>query len=144
MRTIVVAEDYPASAQTLWQLAVRYDVLQQMMSGPLVSVRCPPGEERAGDSVRLTFRLWDAIPVGNWRFEVTERNDAAWRLRSEESGTFVRRWTHTITIEPLSDTTARHTDKIDIDAGALTPLIAAFARRDYMRRHRLRKALLEK
>jgi ligand-binding SRPBCC domain-containing protein len=141
MKTIVVCEIYDAPAAALWAYVVRYDTLQAMMSGPFVRVQCPQGEEQVGHDVALTFRLFGFIPVGRWRFKVLARDDTERRLLSEESGTGVRFWRHEIKIA-AEGAGARLTDTITIDAGVLTPLIVAFARRDYERRHRLRKAAL--
>ena len=142
MTLVHVSDTYSVGADTLWRHVVRYDALEAMMSGALIRVHCPAGEERVGDDVALVFRLFDVLPVGGWRFKVVARDDARRRLRSEERGTGVKRWVHEIAIDALPNGTARLTDTIEIDAGALTPLIAWFARRDYARRHLLRKRMV--
>ena len=139
---ITIAEDYALPAAALWASAVRYDVLERMMSGPLIKVACPAGEEQVGHDVTLAFKLFGLIPVGRWRLKITERDDARRRLKSEESGPLVRRWSHEIAVDAQGANAARLTDTIEIDAGALTPLIARFARAEYTRRHRLRKTML--
>ncbi|MBI1213793.1 MAG: hypothetical protein GC190_20220 [Alphaproteobacteria bacterium] len=141
MRAITVTDTYPVTPKELWAQVVRYDSLQAMMSGPLVRVRCPVGEERAGHDVALTFRLFGVVPIGRWRFKVIARDDERLRLVSDENGTGVRLWRHQIDVV-AEGSGSRLTDSIAIDAGALTPLVVAFARRDYARRHRLRKGLL--
>ena len=133
---------YDIPPERLWAEVVRYAALEALMSGPLVRVRCPEGEEQAGDDVALTFRLLGLVPIGSWRFKVIERDDARRRLKSEEQGTGVRAWTHEIEIT-ADGTGARLTDTITIDAGRLTPIVCAFARRDYTRRHVQRKRMLE-
>lgn len=143
MVRVVVAADYPVPADTLWQNAVSYAALERMMSGPLIRVACPPGEEREGHELTLVFRMFGLVPVGRWRLKIVRRDDTLRRLASEERGLFVRSWRHEIAIDALDATSARLTDTIDIDAGALTPLIASFAKRDYARRHRLRLALIQ-
>jgi ligand-binding SRPBCC domain-containing protein len=141
LRTITVSARYAVTAPVLWAHVVRYDSLQNMMSGVLVRVRCPEGEERPGHDVTLVFRLFDFIPVGRWRFKVLARDDEERRLLSEEGGTGVRYWRHEIKIEDEGEG-ARLTDTITIDAGVMTSLVTAFARRDYRRRHRLRARML--
>ena len=144
MTTVTVTETYNLPAATLWEHVVRYDALQAMMSGALVSVRCPDGEEQVGHDVALVFRLFGLVPIGGWRFKVMARDDDRRRLKSEESGTGVRAWSHEIVIDAEGDDRSRLTDTITIDAGRMTNFVAAFARRDYKRRHRLRKRLLER
>ena len=141
MVTVTVSADYALDAAKLWRHVVRYDALQAMMSGPIVRLRCPEGEEQAGHDLVLVFRLFGVVPVGRWRLKIVARDDAGLRLASEESGPFVRRWAHEIAVVPLTAGRARLTDTIEIDAGPLTPLVAWFARREYTRRHRLRKRL---
>lgn len=142
-KVVQIDATYDSAIETLWRHVVRYDALEAMMSGALVRVACPAGEECVGDDVALTFRLFGVVPVGRWRFKVVARDDAAFRLRSEESGTGVRRWAHEIALTRVDDHACRFTDTIEIEAGALTPLIAWFARREYARRHRLRKILVQ-
>lgn len=144
VRRVVVAADYPVAADALWRGAVSYAALERMMSGPLVRVACPPGEEHEGHDLTLVFRLFGQVPVGRWRLKIVRRDDTLHRLVSEERGFFVRSWRHEIAIDALDPATARLTDTIDIDAGVLTPLIAGFARRDYARRHRLRLASIDR
>lgn len=141
MKTIVVSAHYDVGPDELWANVVCYASLQIMMSGTFVRVRCPEGEEQVGHDVALTFRLFDIIPVGSWRFRVTARDDVRRRLGSDESGTGVRHWRHEVAVD-ADGLGSRLTDTITIDAGALTPLVAVFARRDYARRHRLRKQML--
>jgi hypothetical protein len=142
LRTITVSARYDVSASELWAHVVRYAALEGLMSGPLVRVRCPEGEEQAGHDVRLTFRLFGLMPIGSWRFQVTLRDDAGRRLQSQEQGTGVRSWRHEIAVDDAPDGGSSLTDTITIDAGPLTSLICAFARRDYTRRHRVRKRML--
>jgi len=142
LRTITVSARYDVPASELWAHVVRYAALEALMSGPFVRVRCPEGEEQVGHDVHLTFRLFGLIPIGRWRFKVTLRDDPRRHLQAEEQGTGVRYWRHEIAIADATDGGSTLTDTITIDAGRVTPLIAAFARRDYTRRHRVRKKLL--
>ena len=104
----------------------------------------PAGGGANSDDVALVFKLFDAIPVGRWRFKVVARDDVGRRLRSEESGTGVRRWAHEIGIEETGNNRSRLSDTIEIDAGLLTPIIVRFARSEYERRHRLRRQMIER
>ena len=128
MTTIRIEGFYDVPADVLWRHVVRYDALEAAMSGRLVRVKCPPGE----------------VPVGRWRFKVVARDDIGRRLRSTESGTGVRRWTHEIGIEEAGNDGSRLSDTIEIDAGVLTPIIVRFARSEYERRHRLRRQMIER
>src|SRR5262249_32942742 len=116
MATIRIEGDYDVPAETLWRHVVRYDALEAAMSGALVRVKCPAGEEAVGHDVALVFRFLGVVPVGGWRFKVIGRDDARRELRSEESGTGVRRWAHTIAIADAGEKRSRLVDTIEIDA----------------------------
>ena len=80
---------------------------------------------------------WQAIvislpePRGNTRF-----------VRDNGHSPLIRRWDHWITIEPSEDgKRTRYTDTVEVEAGLLTPVIAAFARVFYAHRQRRWRAL---
>ncbi len=65
-------------------------------------------------------------------------------LHDKGSGDLVRVWDHRITIEPLSKTTCRLIDTVDLDAGLLTLFIAQFARILLKHRHARLAALVRR
>ena len=143
MTEIKVEGDYEVDAQTLWRNVVRYESLERLMNAGIVRVVLPAGEEQAGQNIALTFRLFGRVPIGSWNIRIVERDDVNLRLRSEESGRGVRRWAHEIRIVDTGPNRCRHTDTVEIDAGLMTPVTAAFARRMYAVRHRERKKMVE-
>ncbi len=50
------------------------------------------------------------------------------KLLTEERGGVIRTRRHYITVEPLGDDRCRCEDRIEIDAGILTAVVAAFTR----------------
>lgn len=91
-----------------------------------------PGEYRAW------MWLFGLIPIG-WQAVVISEPppDGATRfIRDNGYGPLIRRWDHWIAIAPGEGGTTRYVDRVDIDAGVLTPLIAAFARMFYTHRQR--------
>ncbi|MEM8726781.1 MAG: hypothetical protein AAGE86_14795 [Pseudomonadota bacterium] len=61
-------------------------------------------------------------------------------LRDNGRGTMIRRWDHWIEIAPEGAGT-RYVDRVTVEAGLLTPAIAAFARLVYAHRQRRWRAL---
>jgi hypothetical protein len=55
----------------------------------------------------------------------------------------VPHWRHEIVVDVIDGATSRLSDTIQIGAGVITSLVAWFARREYARRHRMRKRLIE-
>ncbi|XUU61442.1 hypothetical protein ACRAQ6_03995 [Erythrobacter sp. HA6-11] len=63
-------------------------------------------------------------------------------LRDNGHGALIKRWDHWIFVEPEGEGT-RYTDRVDIDAGLLTPFIALFARMFYGHRQKRWRNLVE-
>jgi hypothetical protein len=95
-----------------------------------------------GESVELTLRLFGALPFSRHTIRVVEVDDAAMRLRSDESGGPVKVWRHTIEVHPDGPRRCRYADRIDIDAGPLTPVVAGYAHALFaLRQRRLREVV---
>lgn len=62
-------------------------------------------------------------------------------IRDNGFGPLISRWDHWIAIATGEDGTTRYVDRVDIEAGALTGLVAAFARVFYAHRQRRWRAL---
>jgi len=57
-------------------------------------------------------------------------------LRDNGSGTLISKWDHWIFLEDTGDGLTRYTDRLDVEAGLLTPFIWLFARVFYGHRQR--------
>lgn len=91
-----------------------------------------PGEYRAW------MWLFGFVPVGWQAVVISEpppQGDARF-IRDNGYGPLIRRWDHWITIAPGAQGGTSYTDRIEIEAGLLTPLIATFARLFYAHRQR--------
>ncbi|WP_296721881.1 hypothetical protein [Erythrobacter sp.] len=87
---------------------------------------------------RAWMWLFGIIPVG-WQAVVISQpapQGEARFIRDNGYGPLIRRWDHWITIAPGADGSTSYTDRVAIEAGLLTPLIAAFARVFYAHRQR--------
>jgi hypothetical protein len=86
----------------------------------------------------MTGWLWlfHVIPFSNHTIDIVTIDDDTRTLISDESGGQVTTWRHWIIIAAIDATTCRYEDRIDIEAGWLTPLVAAFATRFYRYRQR--------
>jgi len=58
-------------------------------------------------------------------------------LRDNGASELIRRWDHRIRIEPTADGRTRYVDRVDLEAGVLTPLVWLFAQIFF--RHRQRR-----
>jgi hypothetical protein len=82
-----------------------------------------------------SMRLGGKLPIGRQVIAISRPAPEGDRrfLRDDGRGSGIRRWDHLITIEPDGEGT-RYEDRLEVDAGLRTPLVAAFARRFYAHR----------
>lgn len=81
--------------------------------------------------------LYGWLPIG-WqiiRIEHLPDQGQKKRLRDNGSGWLIPVWDHVIEVEPVA-TGTRYVDRVRVDAGILTPFVAAFSRRFYAHRQR--------
>ncbi len=95
-----------------------------------------------GDSLCFDLFGLGFIPLGPHTINV-ERVDAATRaIQSRESGQMAEVWWHYIAVEDYPEGRTLYTDEIDIYAGAMTEVVACFARFFYeYRQTRWRRVL---
>jgi ligand-binding SRPBCC domain-containing protein len=134
---------FPASADEVWEILLRPETLAQITRGMIsyepVEV---PDEIKEGSVARLKVRTLNLPPAMDYEIRFMRIDPEGHQVLTHEHGGVIRRWVHRITIEPLSAGRCLYTDRIDIDAGALTPLVGAFARIFYRVRQRRWQKLL--
>ena len=136
-----LSHDYPHSAAALWALATDYAALGEV-NKPLVTFSgLPEGRCVTGQKMTVDVSLFGRLPPQPYAMEVLECDDAGYCLRSREAGAGVRSWLHRVQVT-ATQTGARLTDDIEIDAGWLTPLFVWWARKLYSNRHGHRLRLL--
>lgn len=142
MKTVTVQNDYPVSATRLWALATDYAALREVMAGLASFDGLPSGRTRTGQRLEVMVSLFGKLPKQPYRMEILECDDQAMILHSSEQGAGVKNWLHTLTVIE-TQTGSRLHDRIEIDAGLLTPVFALWAKYLYSARHRPRLRLLE-
>jgi len=83
-------------------------------------------------------RLFDAVPLG-WQvvgIELPATSGDVRQIHDNGRGALIRRWDHLVTIEPAGPGRTRYTDRVEVEAGPLTPLVWAFERVFYAYRQR--------
>lgn len=87
---------------------------------------------------RVRMWLFGFIPIGWQAVVISEPAPEGNRrfLRDNGYGPLVQRWDHLITIAPGESGTTVYTDRVIIEAGLLTPVVAMFARLFYAFRQR--------
>lgn len=124
-----IATELEAPAEKVWALLKRKQTFLYVTRGAMgiPAATTWPEEHREGSRVR--GRLWFFHVVPGWVHEIrVESVDEERReLRTRERGGFVNVWNHRLKVEALPRGRSRYTDEIEVDAGALTPVVWVFA-----------------
>jgi hypothetical protein len=143
MRTITVSTELEAPADVVWAAATTPHVFVHVAKGML---RFPAAERldrpwRVGDQVEGWTLLFGVIPFSIHRLSIESIDDQRRRIMSDEGGGMIRTWRHELLTTPLGDDRCDYLDRIEIDAGVMTPLVAGFAAVFYRYRQRRWRAL---
>ncbi len=146
MMIVKVSTPLNTSADLAWSTVKKIDTLRYVARGLLgFAGEGIPEEVRAGDSFRVRLLLFNILPAWTQEMHIVYVDDEKRELYSNERGGMVRTWNHRISIEPESEGRCRYTDEIEIDAGALTLFVCAYAhffdRYRQMRWRRLARSL---
>jgi hypothetical protein len=129
VRTVHVETDLPAPATRVWeamqQPATFLYVVRGTLGVPALAGRTAP--LRAGEVVTGWIFLFHVLPVHRHRIEVAAVDPAVGVVRTEERGGVLRRWDHVLQVAPVDAGSSRYSDTVDIDAGPLTGVVAAWA-----------------
>lgn len=140
--TVTLSHDYPYPAPEVWAVATDLDHLKTVTEGLLVFRGLPSGEIFQGQHIRVEVSLFGKLPFQPYEMNVVSFDTAGMRFQSHEIGAGVKSWCHTLRVVPTEDG-SRIEEQIEIDAGILTPLFAAWARFLYRRRHAPRLRILQ-
>lgn len=130
MQSITIRTTLDAPADVIWQAVQRPEAFVHVAGAML---RYPVAERHrrpwsVGDRTTGWLFLGRVVPFSRHTIEVVEIDQERLTILTEEHGGLIRTWRHHVDVRPVSDTACRYTDRIDIDAGFLTPVVTAFAR----------------
>lgn len=141
MRTIILSHDYACPAEKVWMLATSFDALAKVNEGRTSFEGLPEGRTYTGQKVDVMVSLFGKLPPQPYTMKVVICDEQAMLLQSEEMGAGVKSWNHTLRVSSTA-TGCKLTDRIEIDAGFLTPLFVMWAKYLYNARHKPRLKLL--
>jgi hypothetical protein len=127
--TATISTTLPLDAEAAWRLLRRRDTLLYITRGALGFAGARAWPPVLEEGTELSARLWllHLVPAWRHRLLVVEVDPTRRLLHSRESGGPVSAWNHDIWLEPAGPAACRYTDRVEIAAGAWTPLIWAFA-----------------
>ena len=138
MQTITVSTTLDAPADVVWPAVTTPHAFVYVAKGML---RLRAAERldrpwRVGDEIRGWTFLFGVVPFSIHHLSIESIDERNRTIVSDEGGGIIRSWRHEITTTPLGENQCRYVDRIDIDAGPMTPLVAAFAAVFYRYRQR--------
>jgi hypothetical protein len=135
-----------ANATQMWtELQIIGSLIR--VASPILTFKSQPGQSlpvtwQIGHTYVLDLFAFHILPLGKHYIGIRQIDDANREIFTNEHGSLTRTWNHRIQIEPLTESTLRYTDEIEIEAGILTPFIWVFAHIFYRHRQRMWKELL--
>jgi ligand-binding SRPBCC domain-containing protein len=132
-----------ASADAVWAAvktpAAFRTVTRRLLVMPVISGRAD--EWREGETVVGWVFLFGVVPFSRHHLQIAGIDESTRMLSSREHGGLIMSWNHDIVVTPLDEAQCTYQDRIEIDAGILTPLVAVYAQWFYSMRQRRWRAL---
>lgn len=138
---VEITARYRADADAVFRSALRFSEMAEAMAGLATYEGFPESDTaREGDTIIVDVTFWGLFRQKGHRMFIERLDPQARIIQSRESGNGIRRWDHTLSVQPDGDV-AVWTDTVVIDAGWQTPFASRFAAFVYARRHRHRNAV---
>lgn len=138
MTTVDLTTTLDAPADRVWS-AVQTPAAFRLVTRGLIrmpAIRHRQDRWREGETATGWIFLLGLVPFSRHTLHCAQIDDEAMTLRSREHGGAVRSWNHDIVVTAIDDGRCTYRDRIDIDAGPLTPLVALWAQGFYRVRQR--------
>lgn len=132
-----------ASADAVWAAVKTPSAFRTVTRGLLAMpvIRRRQDEWREGETVVGWVFLFGFLPFSRHHLHVASIDESTRTLSSREFGGVIKTWNHDIEINPIDAKTCRYRDRIEIEAGIMTPVIVVYARWFYRMRQRRWRAL---
>lgn len=142
MRTVYLSHVYDTSPSAVWRVATDLDCLQRAVRGVLLFEGMPSCAIAQGQIIDVTVSMFGVLPAQPYRMEVIAFDEDTLTFTSREKGMGVEHFQHNLRIVP-HPRGAELIDEVEIEAGWRTPMIAAWVRFMYKRRHKPRLEMLK-
>lgn len=140
MKTIEISTFLSAPHETVIDHVERSELLQYITRGMIRFKPIDPPEfpERWAPGKYRAKMYWKGfLPVG-WQvvqIEAQPVKNGVWSIRDNGYGGLIKTWDHMIEIS-AKDGGTHYVDRIDVEAGILTPFVAIFAKLFYKHRQK--------
>ncbi|UWQ89928.1 hypothetical protein QEZ52_14205 [Aliisedimentitalea scapharcae] len=141
-RTLTFEHRYPVDPDRLFALVTDLDTLDAVTKPWVQFDHLPSGPVQAGQVIDVAISVFGIFPRMPYRMRVVSCDPKTRCMTSDEDGFGVHRLVHSLQVHP-DPLGSRLLDRIEIDAGWSTPLVAAWAWVIYRWRHHVRLRLLQ-
>lgn len=118
-----------AEPDTVWAAVKKPETFEYITRG-LVGATVEGAPEgtwaEEGRKLELRLRVLNVLPSWQHTIEIETVDEERRMIQTREHGGPVKRWNHRITVDHEADGT-RYRDHVEIDAGAMTPIVWSFA-----------------
>jgi hypothetical protein len=123
-----VSTDLEIPADLTWETVKQPETFRYVVRGVMGVHQLDEVPEDWGEGLTVRVRLFFFHVIPAWKHEIriVLRDEATHEIYTNERGGPVRHWNHRIKIDRGSAGRCRYTDEIEIHAGPLTALTAAF------------------
>jgi len=142
--TVHLTHSYPYPARQVWKVTTDLDHLETVTAGLLAFRDLPSETIYRGQHIKVQVSLFGKLPYQPYEMTVTDFDDDNMTFRSNEVGAGVKSWRHSLAVLAQDGGGARIDEQIEVNAGWLTPIFAAWARFMYRKRHAPRLQILER
>jgi hypothetical protein len=143
MRVVERSTVLEASANAVWAAVKTPSAFRSVTRGlltmPVLSSR--HDDWREGETVVGWVFLFGCLPFSRHQLHIARIDESSRILSSRECGGVITVWNHDIEVVSIDGVTCRYRDRIEIEAGLMTPLIALYAEWFYRLRQRRWRAL---
>ncbi len=141
-KTVHLTHPYSYPARQVWAVATDLDHLETVTAGLLAFRDLPSGAIYQGQHLTVQVSLFGTLPYQPYEMTVIEFDQDTMMFRSNEVGAGVKSWRHSLDVIAQGEGHCRIEEQIEIDAGVMTPIFAAWARFMYRKRHAPRLRIL--
>ena len=145
MQVVEMSTVLEATADAVWNAVKTPTAFRKVTRGlltmPVINKRRDEWHE--GETVIGWVFLFGFIPFSHHHLHIAKIDEKERTLSSREQGGLVKRWDHDIIVTQVSPETCSYRDRIDIDAGVVTPVVVLYARFFYRIRQRRWRALAQ-
>lgn len=126
---IIISTNLPMPIEWVWSKIETPNLLEYVASPILKFEPLEPQQFPSiwGESIyQVNVFFLNIIPLGRQSIVISKDPNKKWLL-DNGSGDLAKKWKHLIAIQSIDSITTRYTDKVEIEAGFLTPVVWLFA-----------------